>query len=379
MLLARKGLRVLLVDKAVFPSDIVKGNLIKPPGVERLARWGLLDELLATGCPPIRRRRARFGDLMDTTVEMEPPSSCLAPRRRILDWVLLQGAMRAGVEFREDCTLTGLVWDDGRVVGVEARGPAGQRWREQCSVVVGADGVRSQVARLVGSEVTAEWSPASAAFWAYWEGVPSEVPTVELVCDGRFMGAFPTHDAQSLLFLQVPLRQLQDFRADREANYEAAMRTLASDRVSSAVRVGRVLSVLQLPNFFRRSHGPGWVLVGDAGHHKDPLVARGISDAFRDADLAADAIAAGLDNGDLGQRLAAYERRRDDASLPLAAMNAALSRMDRPVDEMMQSWIQMAGAETALDVDLDADFRRPPVCSRHPFGRMERTNERAVR
>jgi 2-polyprenyl-6-methoxyphenol hydroxylase-like FAD-dependent oxidoreductase len=366
MLLARQGLRVLLVDKAGFPSDILKGHVIKPAGVARLARWGLLDDLLATGCPPIRQARIRFGDLSVTTADLLPHVQLLTPRRRVLDWVLVQGAIKSGVEFRDQCGLIDLVWEDGRVTGVELRGPHGQRWRERCSVVVGADGVRSKVARLAGSEVTAGWPVATAAYWAYWAGLTWDPPRAELLCDGRLMGGSPTHGGESLMFIQVPVTHASAFRSDRVGEYERAMAGFAGDRIEGAERTTQVFGVADLPNYFRKSHGPGWVLVGDAGHHKDPLAARGITDAFRDAEAAAEAITAGLDGRDLDHRLADYETARDHSSFEVAARNAALARMDRPVPELMRDWGALAEAEARADVDVLA---RPPVEARAGSGK----------
>ncbi len=90
MLLARAGMRVLLIDRASFPSDTVSGHLIKPAGVGWLKRWGLLDKLVATGYPPIRRRHVQFGE---QPFDMPAPSARamapLAPRRFVLDELLV--------------------------------------------------------------------------------------------------------------------------------------------------------------------------------------------------------------------------------------------------------------------------------------------------
>jgi 2-polyprenyl-6-methoxyphenol hydroxylase-like FAD-dependent oxidoreductase len=390
MLLARQGLRVLLVDKAAFPSEILKGHVIKPAGVARLARWGLLDDLLATGCPPIRHTRIRFahspgcsdtdertpGQLNASPAwamsrQTFPPNvQLLTPRRHVLDWVLVQGAIKSGAEFRDRSSLTNLIWEDGRVTGVELGGPRGERWRERCSVVVGADGVRSRVARLVGSEVTAAWPAATVAYWAYWSGITWNPPTTDLLCDGRLMGASPTHGGESLMFVQIPVTRVSAVRRDRVSEYDAAMAVFAGDLLHGATRTTRVFGVTELPNYFRRSHGPGWVLVGDAGHHKDPLAARGIVDAFRDAEAAAEAIAAGLDVGHLDRRLGAYETARDQSSYEVAERNAVLARMDRPVEELMGDWAALADAEARADADLLA---APPVGARAGSAQMSRS------
>jgi flavin-dependent dehydrogenase len=104
----------------------------------------------------------------------------------------------------------------------------------------------------------------------------------------------------------------------------------------------------ELPSFFRQPFGPGWALVGDAGHHKDPLVARGISDAWRDSQLLADAVITGWgEPAHLHSRLADYQRVRDRASTRLTRLNAELARLDRPLQEMSELWQQLADAERA--------------------------------
>jgi flavin-dependent dehydrogenase len=103
-----------------------------------------------------------------------------------------------------------------------------------------------------------------------------------------------------------------------------------------------------LPTFFREPSGPGWALIGDAGHHKDPMIARGIADAFRDADLVASAVVDGWD-GDLDGALAEYGRQRDQCAIPLSDANLSVARLDQPTGQLGMAWFQMARLEQALD------------------------------
>src|SRR5829696_1389549 len=145
MLLARRGHRVLLVDRVTFPSDIVSTHFVHPPGLEALARWGLLERLAATGCPPITTYNFDFGPV----VISGSPGTAYCPRRTVLDKVLVDAAAEAGVEVREGFTLEDLVVEDGRVTGVRGHDRSGARVVERARVVVGADGKHSRVAAAV--------------------------------------------------------------------------------------------------------------------------------------------------------------------------------------------------------------------------------------
>ena len=114
---------------------------------------------------------------------------------------------------------------------------------------------------------------------------------------------------------------------------------------------GRVLGMLALPNYFRQAHGPGWALAGDAGHHKDPLVGRGISDAFRDAELLAEALLSGIGGTDeeLSDRLESYAVARDDAVLRVYEANLALSRLNYPLEQVPSLFGALNRAEEVAD------------------------------
>ena len=123
MLLARAGLRVLVLDQARFPSDTLSTHQLQVPGVARLARWGLLERVLATGAPPTRRVRFdNSGAVLDGAVpSVDGVDAMLSPRRTVLDAVLLDAAREAGAEVREATTLEELVTDGDRVTGVRCR------------------------------------------------------------------------------------------------------------------------------------------------------------------------------------------------------------------------------------------------------------------
>jgi 2-polyprenyl-6-methoxyphenol hydroxylase-like FAD-dependent oxidoreductase len=147
MLLARTGHRVLVVDRATFPSDTVSTHVVQPRGVAALARWGLLDRLTATGCPPIHTSAYDFGPFMiagSPGTTDAPMAYC--PRRTILDKLLVDAAAEAGAEVREGFIVDELLTEDGRVAGIKGRAPGGGVVTERANVVIGPTaGIRSSL------------------------------------------------------------------------------------------------------------------------------------------------------------------------------------------------------------------------------------------
>src|SRR4051794_8728877 len=137
MLLARMGYKVLVVDRATFPSDTLSTHVLHPPGVAALQRWNLLDRLKATGCPPIDTYAFDFGPVTIAGApgtDSSPVAYC--PRRIVLDKLLVDGAAEAGAEIREGFTVEELVVEDGCVVGVRGHGKDGATVTERARVVV---------------------------------------------------------------------------------------------------------------------------------------------------------------------------------------------------------------------------------------------------
>ena len=174
MLLARKGYRVLIADRATFPSDTMSTHWLHEPAVATLREWGLLDAVLATGCPPIERMRFDVGPFALRGAPVSPAGvPALAPRRIVLDDVLVQAARAAGAEVREGFPVHELTRaDDGRVTGV--RGGRGSGTLEQARLVIGADGLHSLVARAVDAHTYDAEPPIECLYYAYWSGLPTE-------------------------------------------------------------------------------------------------------------------------------------------------------------------------------------------------------------
>ncbi|HET8953723.1 MAG TPA: FAD-dependent monooxygenase, partial [Solirubrobacteraceae bacterium] len=173
MLLARRGRRVLLLERAAFPRDTLSTHYIHQSGAARLARWVLLDRLAATGCPPIRDYRFDVGPfaLTGTPPSIDGVDAAYSPRRYVLDTLLAQAAAEAGAELRQGVTVRGLLVEDGRVTGVRGGTSAGELLAERARVVIGADGRNSTVAREAGAEVYEDRGTLTCAYYAYWTGV----------------------------------------------------------------------------------------------------------------------------------------------------------------------------------------------------------------
>jgi flavin-dependent dehydrogenase len=254
MLLARKGYKVLLVDRAAFPSDTISTHLVHSPGVAALRRWGLLDEVLATGCPPIDTYTFDFGPF---TISGSP-GVAYGPRRTVLDEVLVRAAAAAGVELRERFTVTDLLVQDGRVRGGGGPPQAPRPITERARVVIGADGLRSLVARVVRPQKYHEKPRLLCGYYAYWSDLPITGRFEAYVRPHRAFAAWPTNDGLTLVVGGWPYRELVANRTDVEGNFLAMldMAPTFADRVRAATREVRFAG-MAVPNFFRTPYGPG--------------------------------------------------------------------------------------------------------------------------
>jgi flavin-dependent dehydrogenase len=188
----------------------------------------------------------------------------------------------------------------------------------------------------------------SFAYYTYWRGSPA-VGVHAWLEPGRFFGVFPVGGGLTLAFVQGPRREYDTFRTDPLTAYTTELRSRPelANLLGEAVIAEHLRGTAAVPTFFRTSSGPGWALVGDAGHHKDPVIARGIADAFRDADLAASAVVEGWP-GDLEAALAEYGRQRDQCSIPLSDANLGIARLDMAAAPLGAAWFRMSVLEQAL-------------------------------
>lgn len=327
--LARAGRRVVALDRVTFPADTISTHLLWPGGVAELQAVGALERVAALGAPALPRALAGAGELevRGGYTPVDGIDHALCVRRPGLDAALVETAREAGAEVREGVRVTDLVFDGGRVAGVrcgdtEVRAP----------LVIGADGRRSTVARLVGAERAHRASASGrACFYAYWEDArPEWRATAAQWREGPELGtAFPCDDGLTLVLLQPPVARIAEFRADLVGTYA---RTVASipglaARLDGCRQAGKVRAATDIASYFRRSAGAGWALAGDAGHFKDPVTAQGIRDALRYGRALAAAAAPVLDDPRaLDAALAHWERERDRDCLEIYQWTNLLAR-----------------------------------------------------
>lgn len=298
MLLARAGQRVLCVDRSRRGSDTLSTHALMRGGVLQLQKWGVLDAVIAAGTPPVRRTVFHYGD-ESIAVSIKPASgidALYAPRRTVLDSVLVNEAERAGARMEFGDPVVGLRRTvDNRVSGVLLQDRQTGRVRaENAAVVVGADGRNSLVAREVLAPKTSVGRHAGAYLYGYWSGLPSD-GYEWFYRPGLAAGTIPTNHGATCMFIGGQPARVQA-AVDSAGSVPAAFTRLADEvglgeQIRAAQRVAPIRFVKSLsPGYLRTAQGPGWALVGDAGHWMDPMSTHGITSALRDAELLADSI-----------------------------------------------------------------------------------------
>ena len=348
MLLARQGHDVLLVDRATFPSDTLSTHAIARGGVVQLARWGLLDAVVASGAPKIRTASFHFADgasLTRTIKDRAGVDHLLAPRRHVLDTILADAAVEAGATLRTGVAVTGTVSDAaGRVGGVEVRAADGTVREIRAGMVVGADGVQSRVARAVGAGMVDERPSDGAAQYLYVAGLDGDGFEFH-VGDRLFAGVFPTHGGEANVWICGPADRAVVGGGDRTSAFltllEEASPSLR-ERVAHAEVTAPVRTAVGYPNHVRQAAGAGWALVGDAGYHRDPITGHGITDAFRDAEL----LARNLDRALRGEvteaeAMTQYGCERYEALAPIFDVTCRLAQFP-PLDEFVARQKQLS-------------------------------------
>ncbi|HWS35626.1 MAG TPA: NAD(P)/FAD-dependent oxidoreductase [Actinoplanes sp.] len=357
MLLARQGLRTLLVDRDTFPSDTVSTHVLHPPGVAALRRWGLLDQVLATGVPPVGRYSSDFGPVTVAGAPGTPEEPyAYAPRRILLDKILLDAAVKAGAEVREGFSVEEILTDDdGTVTGIRGRDGT----VEHARLVVGADGRNSVVAKAVGAAAYEDRPPLTVGYYAYFSNLPTD--TFEAYSrPGRGWAVCPTNDDQTLVIGGWPYEERAEHRNDVDATMAAMFATAPAwaDRFAEAEQETRWVGS-SVHNYLKVPYGPGWALVGDAGYSRDYITAQGITDAFLDAEL----LAAAIVDGDLPR----YQASRDARAMPRYQMTLGIAALQPPDEQTVALVGAIAGDQDKMDafmrltsgVTSPADFFTP--------------------
>ena len=318
-LLARQGVKVAVVERATFPRDTLSTHIFQADALAFLDRLGVTEQLRATGAPFISRVDSRSGDFrfsMPIPLRSGDVGGLASVRRFVLDPILARAAEESGAQVRMATSVTGLITDGGRVTGVRV-GANGREDELRARLVVGADGRNSTVADLAGSRKYNVVPHQRFAYWAFFEGAnfPPDPAMVFHRWAHRFVIASPCDDGLYQALAIPEMAELARFRADLEPSFMEYVCSCepVADVLAGSKRVGKFFGMLRWEGFFREASGPGWVLVGDAGHFKDPSPGRGIGDAFCQVDALAPAIVAGLDgSGDgLDASMAQWGRWRD--------------------------------------------------------------------
>ena len=336
LLLGQQGHRVLMIDRDSFPSDTLSTHMVGGLGINCLQRLGVLDDVLAAGFRRITRSRTWVEDCLFEGPAGPAGTYWLAPRRDVLDALLIRHAVaRGAVTFHERTHADGLIEEDGRVVGVVIHTADGERREVRARVVVGADGKYSKVAGWVNAEQYDATPALRPAYYGYYHGVtPLTDPAIEMFFANNQIGfVFPMRPGEDCLALELQPEQFESFRANPRATFEERFRALPgmASRMANASLEGKLQGTHGIENFLRKPYGPGWALTGDAGYLKDPSTGAGIGDALAQAFMLADALDAALRGADWDASLGAFHRQRDEAFVPMYRFTlSATQQRDAP-------------------------------------------------
>ena len=367
MLLARQGHEVLLVDKASFPSDTMSTHLLHPPGLAALSRWGLLEPLGASGCPPVEQYSFDFGPftIAGSPRPIDGIGHAYCPRRTVLDQLLVEAAVEAGAELREEFTVDEILASDGVVSGVRGHARGEAEVSERARLVIGADGRHSILAKAVEPEQYNERRSQLAMYYAYWSDLPVEGFATTIRSEQRRgWAAARTNDGLTVVPFGWPVEEFHQNRGDIEGNFWKALELSPefAARVRAAKRESKFIGSADLPGYFRKPFGPGWALVGDAGYHKNPITAMGINDAFRDAELLAGALAESL----AGERayeeaMGDYQQARDREAGPVYEFTDEFAQLRPPPPELQQLLGAIHGNQDAMDAFVSVQASTLPA------------------
>ena len=374
LLLAREGLRVLVVDRDRRGADTLSTLAMMRAGVLQLHRWNLLEEIRGAGTPAIRSTSFIYGD-ETITVPIKPRDgidSLCSPRRTVLDPILADAARAAGADVSYGPRLADLTHDSsGRVTGVVLEERDRSLLPIRAGIVIGADGMRSTVARMVGAPPYRQGQHACGVVYAFWNGLENRGNRWHYR-PGISVGAIPTNHGETCVFVATPPARFHaEMQGDMESGYHRALKECAAglaEEVSTSTRTERFRGFPGLPSYMRQSHGPGWALVGDAGYFKDPITAHGISDALRDAEFLARAVLR-----DSEAALATYQETRDELSRDLFDITDDIAAFRWSLAELEPLHRRLSKAMN-LEVDALLALDSQPDLSKAPAGRPAEDN-----
>lgn len=346
MLMARQGMRVLLVERGEPGADTVSSHNLTRGAVVQLARWGIAERLLDRGTPRIERTTFHFGDRV-LPIDLKPvmgASGILGPRRPVLDLALAEAAAEAGADVRYHMSFRDAIRDpSGRVAGAILTDGAGIDIAVDAKLLIGADGLRSTVARRVGAAIRKEAKHALGHIYGYFSGLPLS-DNHGFFAPGLMVGSMPTNGGATVVIASTHEASLRGLRS--EMTDEHALRNLAQRANESFGALLDDAHLTEAPKVFtgvkgfvRDCAGPGWALVGDAGYFRDPVTAHGITDAFRDAELLANAAAARSD-----EALARYQVQRDEVTAEIFDLTDRIAAFDMPMADLAEAFHDLSRA-----------------------------------
>jgi 2-polyprenyl-6-methoxyphenol hydroxylase-like FAD-dependent oxidoreductase len=371
-LLARSGLRVLLLDRGRYGTDTLSTHALMRGGVLQLTRWGLLEKVIAAGTPPVRLATFRYADAV-VPVTIKPSygvDALYAPRRTVLDPILVDAAVASGADVRFGIAVSDVDRDrHGAVTGVAGRTRDGQAFRARARIVVGADGIRSTIAERVDAPFERIGTSAAAVTYGYWSGLQTDGYEWNFRPDAA-SGVIPTNDGQACVFASASPRRIGRGGLALLTQIIAESSADLAGRLAAAVPRRALRTFTGRPGHKRRSWGPGWALVGDAGYFKDPLTAHGLTDALRDAELLARGLMAVVDGADERDALARYQMTRDALSSALFDVTDVIAG-HRWTDAEISSLLLQLNAAMADEVQVLAALSPfPPASARRRPARL---------
>lgn len=360
LLLARDGLRVLVVDRSRYGADTLSTHALMRGAVVQLHRWGVLDALEAAGTPVVRATSFHYADeVIRIPIKARGGIEGLcAPRRNVLDRVLVDEAREAGAEVVYGARLVNVVRSgDRRVDGVVIEDGQGHLKTVGAGIVVGADGLRSTLAELVGAEPYRTARHATGNVFGYFSGLADD-GYHWYYRPGVSAGVIPTNDGLTCVFASMPDRRFRDeIRHDAGAGFDRVLSECSAElarAVAGGQREGNLRGFPGQAGFLRQPWGRGWALVGDAAYFKDPLTAHGITDALRDAELLARAVVEGSEAG-----LACYQETRDAMALGLFEVTDEIASFEWDLPAVKEMHLRLS-EEMKGEVAAMADWRRAP-------------------
>lgn len=335
--LSQNGRRVLLLDRASFPSDTLSTHFFRAPALRALDRAGVLNEVLNTAPKLTVNYNVIDGIVFPEPVdEPEDFPYYLCVRRITLDAIIVDKVRRtSAIDFRENTKVESLIYEDERVVGVSFQSDE-KKSSARAKVVVGADGIHSSVAKWVQPKVEQEEPVNRTMYYAYYKGItPNDGPAAEFhFRQNNLVYCFPCDSDLTLLAASVPIAHFDEFRRDPEGRLEQELHSMSelTARLSNARREGPVRGTGSIPGYLRVPYGDGWALVGDAAMVMDPFSGQGIDQASTHAMYLADQLESFFAGSkDWESAMRDYHQARNEFSLKTFNRTCTNSRDLRPM------------------------------------------------